>query len=198
MAVDGPHAAEAATGPRADSCQRFSAWTAVAKELPVGPLLLNLLGGLAFIVAVVPFHEIRLACRDRPEPRQFAGAPGALERTGVNLGEGQTLQPLPQPPRVVLAALRQRQIRQPGMLSRQTPGRFAVPGQVEQGQSVAHEYAPLRWMPLSMSLQHGEVGSLHSTSAPAGGSTRESRKKAPLTFPICGTFAGRERSIQIA
>ena len=54
--------------------RRLTPWAAIAEQLPVGTLRLNLHGPPTLVLPVVPFHEIAVDFGLRSETRQFAGA----------------------------------------------------------------------------------------------------------------------------
>ena len=89
----------------------------------------------ALVFAVVPFDQIAIDFRRRAEAGQLAGARRALQRTGEHLGKRHSAQPLAKRAGVPFAALGQRQIGQPGVLAREAPRGFAVPGQVNDRKS---------------------------------------------------------------
>ena len=57
---------------------RLPARDAVAEEGPAGPVAVDVVGGAAFVIAIVPFAQVGLDLGDSAETGQFAGAPGAL------------------------------------------------------------------------------------------------------------------------
>src|SRR5262249_61759715 len=57
-------------------------------------------------------------------------------------GERQSLQPVPEPARVALAALGQWNVREPGVLPGEGPGGLTVPRQVHDGKRRAHTTHP--------------------------------------------------------
>src|SRR5438045_8810751 len=64
IAVDGAHSTHNAIGPRANLARQFSTGTAIAKQLPVGTLLMDIDRSATFVIPVVPFDQIAsdLAC----------------------------------------------------------------------------------------------------------------------------------------
>src|SRR5262245_58904160 len=97
--------------------RRLAAWAAIAEQLPVGALRLNLRRPPTLVLSVVPLHKIAVHFGHRSETRQFAGAPRTLQRPGKHLCTSQFLQPFPQPPCSALATLGQRKVRQSRMLA---------------------------------------------------------------------------------
>src|SRR5580692_748274 len=65
----------------------LSVRAAVGPHAPTGALLDDVRRTPAFIVAVVPFHEVGLALRSRSQARQFAGPPGPHQWTREDSGE---------------------------------------------------------------------------------------------------------------
>src|SRR5262249_18448522 len=80
VAVGGAGAGDDAVRARRDLVRRLAARTAVAEQVPVGPLGVDLDGAAALVGAVVPLEEVRLALGDGAEAGELAGAGGALER----------------------------------------------------------------------------------------------------------------------
>src|SRR2546428_3684793 len=70
--LDGSHPAYHPVGPRSHLVRRLPARAAVAEQLPVRALGLNLGAGATFIHAIVPFHEIGLDVGRRAEARHLA------------------------------------------------------------------------------------------------------------------------------
>jgi hypothetical protein len=74
----------------------------------------------------------------RSESGQLTSPHGALQRAGKYFRKGQSAQPFPQPLGIAFPALRERQISEAGVLTGNRPRRFAVPRQVDGGESLAH------------------------------------------------------------
>src|SRR5262249_37902066 len=108
---------------------------AVAEELPIRTLRQDLGGATALVLAVVPFDQIGIGCRHRGEAGQLARPERTSQGTGEHPGERQRPPPLSQPAWVALAALSQREIREPGVLPRERPRRLPVPRQVDDGKT---------------------------------------------------------------
>src|SRR5262249_60468005 len=73
---------------------------------------------------------------------QLAGPARALQRTGEHLGESQSFQPLSEPPGIALATIGERQISDPRVLPRKTPGGFPVPSHVNDRKRFTHTAGP--------------------------------------------------------
>src|SRR6516164_2705053 len=93
--------------PSGNLLRRFTSRTAVAKQLPVRPLLADLGSGATLVLTVVPFDEVPIDFGHSSEAGQFAGPGRAPQGTGEHLAKGQSFQPLPKPLGVALTALRQ-------------------------------------------------------------------------------------------
>ena len=78
--VDGAHARDHAIRARADLLRRLAARTAVAEELPVRALRVDLGRGAPLVVAVVPLDEVGVDVGAVAEARQLAGSARALQR----------------------------------------------------------------------------------------------------------------------
>src|SRR3989442_8361428 len=74
VAFDGAHPAHHPGRPRPDLVRRLSSPAAVAEQLPVGPLAVDVRAGATFVGAVVPFDEIRLDLRHGAEAGQLTRA----------------------------------------------------------------------------------------------------------------------------
>src|SRR5262245_10484281 len=150
VSLDGADTAHHALRPDADLVRRFPTGTAVAEELPVRTLRKDLGAATPLVFAVVPLEQVGIDRRHGGEAGELAGPKRALQGTGKHPGERQPLQPFPEPARVALAALGQRDIREPGVLPGEGPGRFTMPRQVRDGEHRAHtipritEHAPVR------------------------------------------------------
>jgi hypothetical protein len=123
---------------RADLGRRLASGTAVAKEIPVRPLLVDVGASAPFVFAVVPFEQIAVGFGHGSETRQLARPGRALERTREHAGGRQAAKPLPEPARVLLAALGQRQVGQSRVLAREAPRGLAVPDQMKYRKRFAH------------------------------------------------------------
>src|SRR5262249_30666588 len=123
---DRAHAPDHRVGPRADLPGRLASRAAVAEELPARTLRPDLGGAAALVLAVVPLDEIRIDLGDRGETAQLARPERTPEGTREYLGERQLPQPLAEPARVALAAFRERDVRESGVLPRERPRRLAV------------------------------------------------------------------------
>src|SRR5262245_37242001 len=99
---------------------------------------MNLRGAQPLVLSVVPLDQIAVHFGRGAETGQFAGASGALQGAGKDLRKGQSRQPFPKSAGVALAALSQRQIRQPGMLAGEAPGSLAMSREINRLQTFAH------------------------------------------------------------
>src|SRR5207237_10742068 len=78
VALDAPHPPYGAIGPRPDLVRRLPSRAAVAEQLPVRTLAVDVGAGATFIRAVVPFDEIRLEFRPGAETGQLTRQDGPL------------------------------------------------------------------------------------------------------------------------
>jgi hypothetical protein len=106
-----------AVGPGPDLIRRFSSRAAVAEQLPIGAILENLDRTATLILAVVPFQQIVIDRGLGSETSQLAGPGGALQGTGEDLRQPQSLQPLPETAGVALTTFGKRQVGQSRMLA---------------------------------------------------------------------------------
>ena len=65
---------------------------------------MNLCGSKTFIIAIVPFDQIRVDFSDSSKASQLARAPGALQRARKHLGKTQSAQPFHEAARIAGAA----------------------------------------------------------------------------------------------
>jgi hypothetical protein len=124
------HAAKPADNPicsLTNGCGRVAAGAAVLKKLPATPLPANLSRRLSFISAIVPFDKLTIHSGDRAETGQRASAQSPLQWTGEHMFKGKVLEPFAETMGISLASLRQRDIREAGVLARDGPGCFSVP-----------------------------------------------------------------------
>src|SRR6516162_3473602 len=73
IAFDCAHSAHNAVGPRADLARGLSSWAAVAEELPVRTLHMDLSGAATLISAVVPLDQVAIDFGRGLKACQFAG-----------------------------------------------------------------------------------------------------------------------------
>src|SRR5438309_8915373 len=143
VAAEGTHTADDAIGSYADLVRSFPARATVAEQMPIRALPEDLGGAPAFILAIVPFCQIRIELGLAVEPRELAGADRALQGACEDLGKSQPAQPLSEGPGIAFAALGQGQIGAAGVLARQAPGGLAVPGQIDYRKRFSHDLLPL-------------------------------------------------------
>src|SRR5262249_56184167 len=114
-------------GPGAGPGRRSPPGTAVAEALPARALRTDLGGATPLVFAVVPFEQVVIDRRVGGEAGELAGPSCAPQRTGEHPREGQPFQPFPELAGVALAALGQREVREPGVLPGEGPGPLAPP-----------------------------------------------------------------------
>jgi len=105
ITIDRSNSIDHPVGSDRDISGRFTARTAVAKELPIGPLLAYFSSAATFQLAVVPFAQIIIDLGLSAESGQLTGVSSALERARVDGGECWSAQSLAESARVALAAL---------------------------------------------------------------------------------------------
>src|SRR5262245_55069080 len=143
VSADPAHSLHDAVGARRHLFRRFPARTAVAEQLPVRTLGMDVDGEPAFIPAVIPFEQIGIDFSGSAEPGQFAGSNRATQRTREHFRESHSGESFAEPSRHVLATLGEREIAAPRVLTGNRPRGFAVSGEVYDGQGAAHdEMAP--------------------------------------------------------
>jgi len=126
-----PQPGQHAVGALGNLLHRLALRAAVLKHIPTRARGVNLGARPAFIIAVIPFMEIRVHLRHTAEAGQFAGAPGPLERAGEDPGERESLQDFPELRRAAFALGGERQVGAARMAARKRPRRFTVPKEID-------------------------------------------------------------------
>lgn len=106
-------------------------WAAVAKHIPVRPLLADIRGELALVVAIVPLSQARFNFCVPIWPDQRAGPLRALPRAGQHETEMDASEPRRQFARFILAVRGQWDVRAAGVTTGKRPIGFAVPDEVQ-------------------------------------------------------------------
>src|SRR3954454_12022065 len=127
VAVCGVGPCDHAIDAGADLFRRFAARTPVAEDQPARPRLMDLRGRDAFVLAVIPLHQVGLDDGVIAEPDQLAGLAGGLHRADEDdskalFGQDGT-QSLSETPPVV----GQRDVGRAGVLAAEAPLGLAVP-----------------------------------------------------------------------
>src|SRR5215813_3298774 len=143
VSIDGTHLRHHSVGAGPDLRGGLAAGAAVAEEVPVRALGVDVLARAPFVAPVVPLEEIRVDLGQIAEAGSLAGVGRALERAGEDPSEVASLETTAQRVGLALARLGQRQIGQARVLAGQGPGRFTVPGKIENRQPFAHDLALL-------------------------------------------------------
>src|SRR5262250_1299360 len=141
--LDRPDPQYHAVGPSADLRGRLPFRAAVAEQLPVGTLRVNLGAGPAFVRAVVPLPEVGLDLRRGTEARQLARSDRPLQRAREDRGELHALEPLSQSDGFGFSLRGERQVGHARVLMRDGPGRLPVPRKVHNRKCVAHDWPVL-------------------------------------------------------
>ena len=116
----------------------FAAGATVAEQLPPRTLRAYFLRCAALIVAIVPFHQIRIDYRDIAETGQFAGPASAQQGTDENSLEREVFEPIGEVSSHGFSVFSQRKIGQSSVLSGKAPSCFAVACQINNGKRLAH------------------------------------------------------------
>src|SRR2546426_3457245 len=143
ITLDSAHAFHHAVCPRANLVRRFPSGAAIAKQLPIRALPVDVSGKATLILAIVPFEQVTVDFSHRSKSRQLAGPHRALQRAGKHLGESHSSQPFLKPARIALATFCERQVGKSRVLARERPGGFPVSGQVNDRKRFAHGFTPL-------------------------------------------------------
>src|SRR2546426_7175961 len=81
------HAFHRAVCPRANLVRRFSSGAAIAKQLPIRALPVDVSGKATLILAIVPFEQVPIDFSHSSKASQLAGPGGTLQRAGKHLCE---------------------------------------------------------------------------------------------------------------
>src|SRR5262245_21600964 len=138
VSAHSPHSLHHAVCPSGHLLRRFTAGAAIAEQLPVRALGKDVNREAALVLAIIPFDQVTVRFSHRAEPGQFARAYGPTQRAREYLRESRSVQPFTKPSRHVLSALGEGQIGEPCVLTGNCPGRFAVPGQVNDRKGPVH------------------------------------------------------------
>jgi hypothetical protein len=138
VALELPNLANDTISSRADLPRRFAPGTAITKQFPLGPFSVNLVAAATLVLTIVPLKQVFFNLGHLSETCQLASPSGAPQWACEHFCKGQAPQSLGEAARVALAALGQRQIRQPGVLPGDAPGSFAVASQIDCWEAFAH------------------------------------------------------------
>src|SRR5436309_3768822 len=140
ITLDSAHAFHHAVCPRANLVRRFSSGAAIAKQLPIRALPVDVSGNATLILAIVPFEQVPVDFSRSSKASQLAGPGGTLQGAGQHLGESHSTQPFLQPAGIALATFGERQVGQARVLARERPGGFPVSSQVNDRQHFVHRF----------------------------------------------------------
>ena len=118
----------------ATSSGDFAARTAVAKQFPAGPILVDFGGQFSLEAAVIPLHQIGVCLGDIAEAGQLTCPAGALQWARKDLRKGELPQPLADLASALFAAFIQRQVGSTSLAARISPLRIAMPREEQSGQ----------------------------------------------------------------
>jgi hypothetical protein len=135
---------QAQSDTRSTQIRRFALRTAVAKQSPLGPPFVNLLGTMTLVLAIIPLHEIVVVLCWVAKASQFAGPDSALYRTGEHFRESDAFQAKAKGARVALTAL---EIGNACVLAQRVPRDFPVLVNRNNGNDTAHGLVPLAELP---------------------------------------------------
>src|SRR5229473_125231 len=152
VAFDRAHTINHAISPRSNLGGRFTSGTAVAEQLPVRALGVDLRSASTLVFAVVPFEQVAINIGLGAEASQFACAGCTPQRTGKYPGETPSPELFPKLVGVALAAVGQRQIGQSGVLARETPRGLTVPCEVNDGKCFTHDFVSLQRAQLRLAV----------------------------------------------
>jgi hypothetical protein len=113
--------------------RRFALRTAVAKQSPLGPPFVNLMGTETLVLAIIPLHEIVIVLCWVAKASQFAGPDSALYRAGEHFRESDAFQTKAKGARVALTAIGNARV-----LAQRVPRDFPVLVNRNNGKDTAH------------------------------------------------------------
>jgi hypothetical protein len=105
-----------AIGAGADLFDRLTARATVAKKRPAGVLAADLDRSQSFVIAIIPFHQVRVDDDVLDEACEFARATSSLQGTCEYDREVDATQPFAQAERIRFTPFRQRDVGAPGVL----------------------------------------------------------------------------------
>jgi len=109
---------------------RFTARTAVPKEIPVRSRPENVRRALSFVVAIIPLRQVRFDFGRRIQPGQLTRSSRALQRAGQHASKRDVPEALSKLPRPVLAVSGQGNVRATRVLAGERPLGFTVSNEV--------------------------------------------------------------------
>ena len=95
----------------------FAIGTTVPKDIPTRPVLSDVPREPAFIVAVVPFRQVRFNLRRYPQSGQLASPSSPLQRAGEDAGKLDVSEPRNEGARFILTVRGQGKVRPTGVLA---------------------------------------------------------------------------------
>src|SRR5438067_341282 len=142
VAVDGAHAADHAVGPGSDLIGRLSVRGAIAEQLPVRALGMDLGARATLVRAVIPLDEVGLDFRHGAEAGELTCSDRSPQGAREHRRERQPMEPLSQPCGLGFAMRGERKVASSRVLMGYGPGRLAVPCQIYNWKCAAHQLRP--------------------------------------------------------
>ena len=127
IAAEGARACDNPIDPCANLLRRFATRAAVLEDQPARPYLVDLFGGLALVLAVIPLGEVGVDRHILAKTRQFARLARPLHRAAERAPREIFRKHRPHPFGEQPAMLGQRNISRPRVLATYTPCRLTVP-----------------------------------------------------------------------
>ncbi len=112
-------------------CGHFTARTSVPKHIPVRSHFANVHGALSFVIAVVPFRQVRFNLGRRPQPGELTRSSRALPRAGQHTSKLDPPEAWSKFACLVFAMRSQWNVRATGVLAGERPLGFAVSNEVK-------------------------------------------------------------------
>src|SRR5207244_198608 len=142
VAVDGAHAADHAVGSGPDLIGRLPVRGAIAEQLPVRALGMDLGARATLVRAVIPLHEVGLDLRRGAEAGELTCSDSSPKGAREHRRERQPLEPLSQACGLGFAMQGERKAASSRVLMGYGPGRFAVPCRIYDWKRVAYLLLP--------------------------------------------------------
>jgi hypothetical protein len=102
VALDDAHMLHHPIGTRANLAWRFPSRAAIAKQLPIRALVVDVSRKTTLVLPIVPSEQVPVDFSHSSEAGQLARSDGTLQRTGKHPSESQSPQPFRKPARMTI------------------------------------------------------------------------------------------------
>jgi hypothetical protein len=131
LSIQPPKPSDKAVGTVGNLGGRFTPRATIPKDIPIGPLLADVWSATSFVIAIIPFSQIRFNFKSSIRRNQSACPLRSLTRATEDADESDVLQPFSKLKGFLLAMFGQRNICSTSVLVAQRPGGFAVTNEVK-------------------------------------------------------------------